>query len=122
MRLIDADELLKRYGFDKATKYGNEDKKQQDFSYSTMMMYEIADMIEDAPTVDAVEQKHGHWIDKQYHTSNGKILMQCSACRRLFTSGFIKTPENPNKHFELQLGNVNRYCPNCGAKMDEVKE
>lgn len=55
MALIDRDELLKRYGLDKATKYGNKDKEQQDFSYDTMFMYEIADMIEDAPTVDAVE-------------------------------------------------------------------
>ena len=31
-------------------KYGNKDAEQQAHSYSTMMLYEIADMIEDAPT------------------------------------------------------------------------
>jgi len=50
-RLIDADELSKQYGLDDATKYGNKNAKQQEHSYSTMMMYEIANMIDDAPTI-----------------------------------------------------------------------
>lgn len=49
-RLIDADALLEQYNLKDATKYGNKDAKQQAHSYSTMMLYEIADMIEDAPT------------------------------------------------------------------------
>lgn len=50
-RLIDADELIKQYNLDEATKYGNKNAKQQAHSYSTMMLYEIADMIDDAPTI-----------------------------------------------------------------------
>ena len=50
MRLIDADALLEQYNLKDATKYGNKDVEQQTHSYSTMMLYEIADMIEDAPT------------------------------------------------------------------------
>ena len=50
MRLIDADALLEQYNLKDATKYGNKDVEQQARSYSTMMLYEIADMIEDAPT------------------------------------------------------------------------
>ena len=50
-RLIDADELIKQYKLDEATKYGNKNAKQQAHSYSTMMLYEIADMIDDAPTI-----------------------------------------------------------------------
>ena len=50
-RLIDADALLEQYDLKDATKYGNKDAEQQAHSYSTMMLYEIADMIEDAPTV-----------------------------------------------------------------------
>ena len=49
-RLIDADALLEQYNLKDATKYGNKDAEQQAHSYSTMMMYEIADMIESAPT------------------------------------------------------------------------
>ena len=50
MRLIDADALLEQYSLKDATKYGNKDAEQQAHSYSTMMLYEIADMIEGAPT------------------------------------------------------------------------
>ena len=49
-RLIDADALLEQYNLKDATKYGNKDAEQQAHSYSTMMLYEIADMIESAPT------------------------------------------------------------------------
>ena len=50
MRLVDADALLEQYSLKDATKYGNKDAEQQAHSYSTMMLYEIADMIEGAPT------------------------------------------------------------------------
>ena len=50
MKLVDADALLEQYNLKDATKYGNKDAEQQAHSYSTMMLYEIADMIEDAPT------------------------------------------------------------------------
>ena len=56
MRLIDADALLDQYGLKDATKYGNKDAEQQAHSYSTLMLYEIADMIEDAPTAYDVEK------------------------------------------------------------------
>ena len=56
MRLIDADALLEQYNLKDATKYGNKDAEQQAHSYSTMMLYEIADMIEDAPTAYDVDK------------------------------------------------------------------
>ena len=59
MRLIDADALMENYGLKDATKYGNKDAEQQEHSYSTLMLYEIADIIEDAPTVEA---KPVEWI------------------------------------------------------------
>jgi len=52
MRAIDADALLEQYGIRDATKYGNKNAEQQNKSYSTLMMYEIADMIYDAPTIE----------------------------------------------------------------------
>ena len=51
MRLIDADALLENYDLKNAVKYGNKSAEQQRNSYSTLMMYEIADMIDDAPTI-----------------------------------------------------------------------
>lgn len=56
MRLIDADALLEQYNLKDATKYGNKDAEQQEHSYSTLMLYEIADMIEDAPTAYDVDK------------------------------------------------------------------
>lgn len=50
--LIDRDELLKNYGLASAVKYGNEDAEQQYRSYSTLMLYEVADMIREAPAVN----------------------------------------------------------------------
>ena len=42
MSLIDADALLEQYNLKDATKYGNKNAGQQAHSYSTMMLYEIA--------------------------------------------------------------------------------
>lgn len=63
-RLIDADLLMENYDLKSATKYGNKSAKQQEHSYSALMMYEIAGMIEDAPTVydvDAVVKEIDEW-------------------------------------------------------------
>ena len=56
MRLIDADALFEQYNLKDATKYGNKNAEQQAHSYSTMMLYEISDMIEDAPTAYDVDK------------------------------------------------------------------
>lgn len=68
-RLIDADELF-NWGDKKlkdAVKYGNKSGEQHDWSFSTLMMYEIADEVNDAPTVDAVPvvrcRDCEHWDD-----------------------------------------------------------
>lgn len=46
-----------------------------------------------------IEQKHGRWIHKDNFI--GKYLM-CSECSHV-------------------TGRKSNYCPNCGAKMDEVE-
>ena len=77
MRLIDADALLEQYNLKDATKYGNKDAEQQAHSYSTMMLYEIADMIESAPTaydidkvVEELEENASRYT-KKYATPYG---------------------------------------------------
>lgn len=65
-RLIDADLIAKQYGLDDATKYGNKNAKQQDFSYSTMMMYEIADMIDNAETIIEADKESEDRNDSIY--------------------------------------------------------
>lgn len=103
MRLIDADALFQYNGhsLSDAVKYGNKDAEQQEWSYSTMMMYEIADEIDDAPTIDAVPVVHGRWeTHTDFDEEWGELdFSKCSICGNL--------------HY-----NEYRYCPSCGAKMD----
>ena len=122
-RLIEADalkhELMKAFNCENATKYGNKDSKQQELSYSTIMLYEVADIIEDtidnAPTVTpdmaqvlayesgkASERPHGKWIKQE----NKKTEFFCSECGRMIdTKPFTRTDNFP-------------FC-HCGADMRE---
>ena len=62
--LISRSELLENYGLKDAVKYGNKTRERAYHSVDTLMLYEIADMIESAPAVDAVPVVHGlHCID-----------------------------------------------------------
>lgn len=101
MRLIDADALMENYGLENATKYGNKDAEQQEHSYSTMMLYEVADMIEDTPTVEAKPVVKGEW--KTEFTAL-LVVYRCSEC-----------------NCATALGQTN-FCPNCGAGMRKKVE
>ena len=59
-----------------------------------------------APTIEAEPIKHAHWIHEHLASTNGGsyAVVRCSNC----LSQYPITEEN--------------YCPNCGAKMDEVEE
>lgn len=67
------------------------DNPDYDYQYVTI------DQINYAPTIDAEPVKHGHWKPL------GKYDRECSCCYGI-----------------VDVTNF-RYCPNCGAKMDEVK-
>lgn len=63
---------------------------------------------ESAPTVEAEPVKHGHWkYDNQYHWYRAC----CSEC------GYYRVTD-----IKADRWNEWKYCPNCGAKMDEVEE
>ena len=83
VRLIDANALKEYLGCD------------NDRKYSSMIMHEIADRIDEQPTISAVPVVHGRWI------SAGNGVYFCSKC---------------DTRVPFALGH--RYCPNCGAKMD----
>ena len=83
-RLIDADALLEQYNLKDATKYGNKDAEKQAHSYSTMMLYEIADMIESAPTAydtdKVVEQLEDYGNEEMCYYKNTpyeKCIEEC---------------------------------------------
>lgn len=62
-----------------------------------------------AETADVAEVKHGEWIPVQY-TYFGLKRYECSECR---------DDEYWQKRY---LEHKEKYCPNCGAKMDGGKE
>ena len=63
------------------TKYGNKDAEQQNKSYSTMMMYEVADLVDDL--IDIVKQEAEQY--KLYdtisiHTNGLEEGIICAVC------------------------------------------
>ena len=91
MRLIDADEAVKRIAEeqDKATT-GTED----------VTYYRAIKIIREQPTIEAKPVKWGQWI---HHAG---MNSKCSCCGRYF----------PVAEFEQRPFDVN-FCIHCGAKM-----
>lgn len=64
----------------------------------------IAKVVMSVPTVDAVEVKHGHWIEHtekpDWLEDDVEVFYNCSECG--------------TSHWSIEPP----YCPGCGAKMD----
>lgn len=97
MRLIDADR------FDNEL---DELKKHADIHLSAEV-FRTKVRLATQPTVDAEPIRHGHWIT--------------GLC---FSQGIYDYPEYDKKCSVCQKysRDFSTYCPNCGAKMDEVTE
>lgn len=63
--------------------------------------YGISGVIKAEPTVEAEPVRHGRWI--------GGELGECSVCGHHGCAS------------DIWNDCANQYCPNCGAKMDEVE-
>ena len=64
----------------------------------------VCELIDNLPAADVAEVKHGRWIEEK-----GKVA-KCSVCK---------------KETEADIWGqywLSPYCPNCGARMDEVEE
>ena len=92
-RLIDANSILDDF----LKRYTGMEKDGKLVFAACEIKQDFADMISNATTVDAAPVRHGRW--KRY----GKNLGECSECGEVVSVR-------------------NNYCPNCGAKMDEVSE
>ena len=69
----------------------------------------LSDRLKKAPTIEAKPVVHGRWIGK---TICGNDNCRCSECVSWH-----------HIHANLRGEGMQKYCPNCGAKMDEpVKE
>ena len=108
-RYIDADKILNwnKYKLSDAVKYGNKNAEQRGWSYSTLMMYEIADEIGEQPTADVRENTKGKWQTVSIGCDTNKI--RCTACKQITV-----VPADRTRKLN--------FCPECGADMREVRK
>ena len=67
--------------------------------------------VEDQPTADVVEVRHGKWIETQEPLGWCDVdCAECSVCHE----SWIIDEDSSIDDYECMW----RYCPNCGAKMD----
>ncbi len=71
----------------------------------------IIGVLEELPSVDVPDRKVGEWIKNE-----SRYGWHCSACEEDDLYAFVRNSDTGEN--ELQ----DRYCPNCGALMEEVTE
>lgn len=72
--------------------------------------------IEYMPTVDAEPVRNGRWVD-EYDGKYANPRYICSNCKGKALYDFER--DALGNYSEVQV--LTEHCPNCGAKMDEVK-
>lgn len=68
------------------------------------LYYSLCKLVDDVPTADVQEVKHGYWIPERDPDENNRIqCFHCSVCDDDFhyIGAFVAT----------------KYCTNCGARM-----
>ena len=88
-------------------KYGNKDAEQQNKSYSTMMMYEVADLVDDL--IEIVKQGGVSDDVCEWRLCDEEANVYDTSCRNphILIEG---TPKENNYE----------YCPYCGKKIKIV--
>ena len=67
----------------------------------------VARAIDETPTADVMEVKHGEWKKPQFSGRRGFYSVKDFVCNKCGGA------------FGIEQGNLlMNYCPNCGAKMD----
>ena len=97
-RLIDADALKKE----------NERLLHCDFPYLSEITLE--ELIDEAPTIDAVPVRHGKWTADEILYTQG--MTACSCCKTEYYRDDLYMVGNDAQ------GELPNYCPNCGARME----
>ena len=138
MRLIDADALMEKYDLKDATKYGNKNAEQKAHSYSTLMLYEIADMIEDAPTaydidkvVEEFDKKYNNslWIkgNEEFYITRNELIeivnqfgVSDDVCEWKKDNMFETVYRVCDGFYTTVYQKDFEYCPYCGKKIKVV--
>ena len=68
---------------------------------------DIQDFLDNIPTADVEPVKYGHWICE--NLGFGAYRYRCSECGNLYGQDQIEDFEH------------NKFCGDCGAKMDRMK-
>ena len=97
-RLIDADVLC-----DRLINAWNTAEKESEQLICGVMAKVVTPIVVGTPTVDAEPVRHGHWNIKPLWKGSDAKYCECSVCGK-------------------PVWWVSDYCPNCGAKMDEVED
>lgn len=99
------EKLEERAGFLKdCTKYGNKNAEQQAESYSTMMMYEVADLVDDL--IEIVKQGCAYYDVCEWKSASDGEFIQNPHTKRLYSN-------------EPSMKNI--YCNTCGKKIKVVE-
>lgn len=99
MRLIDADALKENIPNTSVDIFEN------CRNCTTLCDWQVKELIDKMPTIDAVEVVHGEWIATRVEVDGSRFTGErCSRC------GWWKSMS------------IYNYCPNCGAKMDGEKQ
>lgn len=104
MRIVDADEILKKQK--ELIKRTSDEVYGGNWCNSVILaMSSVAGIVLEAPTIEVV--KHGKWIEEDdCYTTSGTYIeeFKCSLCNEIV---------NWHKY---------KFCPYCGAKMDGDEE
>jgi hypothetical protein len=95
------DEMARYIDADKMQEFIEEQNDINDWLVSQYNADWISSFIDNQPTADVVEVKHGYWMDYPSDT-----YMKCSVCGR--------------EYLKSQMPKIVGYCPNpeCGARMN----
>lgn len=109
-RLIDADafsaEIKKRQDACKKWMENSTDEMHLRACGAYPVFCETKLLLDQMPTIDAVEVVHGEWI--MFERPNGGYYKGCSLCTY---------PMPTDMELDYLCEEDNRYCYNCGAKM-----
>lgn len=101
MKLIDADKLVTIL----------DEELQKDDSLPKALLVGFAKQIlNDAPTVEAEPVRYGRWIDDKI-----AFYRQCSECGANVRANLYEV------FLDCDIRDLH-YCPNCGAKMEDIYE
>lgn len=75
-------------------------------------MDKLVDIFAEIPRADVKEVKYGEWIDLY----NDYTVAKCSVCGEEFDA--LCPIEHASKEFWDIFKSSEKYCSNCGAKMD----